>query len=185
MTRLRVLPTVALSFLCIPDALPAQEQEAQPVVTEGSRVRVTSPPLEHRLRGELVSLTGGYLVVLPDGRDVNETKLPWNQVTALDVSTGRRSNWLKGGLIGAGVSGALGLGLAAVACGQVECTGGEIPAFTAVSVGVGFAVGAGIGALSKRDRWEEVDLSTLEPVVSLLPERNHSPAIRIGLRLRI
>jgi len=64
-----------------------------------------------------------------------------------------------------------------------SCAALILPA-TLVFGGLGAGIGALIGS-DKRDRWESVDLSRLQPVVSLLPQRNHSPAICIGLRLRI
>jgi hypothetical protein len=113
-------------------------------------------------------------------------------VTRLDVSRGRHRKWGRGALIGGIVGGVLGLGLsvawAASDCpsisGSTGCDGERpgliIAASTAVS-GIGFGIiGAGIGALFKTDRWEEVPLDRLS--VSFAPKRDGRFALGLTYR---
>jgi hypothetical protein len=101
-------------------------------------------------------------------------------VTRLEVSQGRKSNALKGLLIGSivGVSTGVVVGLVvAESCWdhKVACAA----AGTAVVGVTGALVGLGIGALSKSDRWEEIPLDRLQ--VSIVPQRDG----RLGIGLSV
>jgi hypothetical protein len=183
-TRLQPLQLATLASLCIPLTALSQ-QEGQPVVTEGSRVRISSPLLEHRLVGTVVGIESNHVVIEPAEGD-SEVRLPRDQVAGLELSFGKKSKWVTGGLVGGAAGGAIGLGVALSACLTEEggCIGGAIPAFAAVSIGVGFGVGALIGNFIKADRWQEVSVETLrvEPMIS---QGTGLRGIALGLRLRI
>ena len=166
--------------------LQAQE-ETQPVVTEGSKVRVTTLTELGRIVGTLASVGEDHIVLdVSSPKNLGgSTQLAWDEVDQLEVSLGYKRQYLKGGAIGFGVGAVLGTALYASVSADQEKTFESFGALILVPVAVGTGVGLLIGGVSKKDQWERIDLATLEPVVSLLPQRNHSPAIRIGLRLRL
>lgn len=91
----------------------------------------------------------------------------WGRVTKFEISQGRKSNWLKGGAIGAGIGLVSGLLWAA---GEGALSDDEWSGLAVMGVGVvagaGFTLGALIGAASPSDRWLAVD-----PQVYAGPER--------------
>jgi hypothetical protein len=138
--------------------------EAQPLpaqVEAGSRVRVTtSPATPGRRIGTLVSLDTDTLRWSRwDTTSVIAVPVP--SVARLERSTGRRSNTgrgaMIGGLIGAGFG--LFLGIAASTDDGWDVGVDDMAAVTGIVGAGGLGVGAIIGSLSKRDRWEPVPLT--------------------------
>jgi MFS family permease len=106
-------------------------------------------------------------------------ELPLASVTRLEVSRGRKSHTLIGlgiGFIGGAAIGGL------VATGFDE-GGGDWGNYFLVGAAIGGAafgaIGAGIGALVKSDRWEEVPLDQLR--VSLVPQRDGRFALGLSV----
>ena len=137
-------------------ALPAQ-------VEAGSRVRVTTAPVSPLRRiGSLVSLDSDSLRY--SRWDTSSViALPLASVARLERSTGRRLNTgrgaMIGGLIGAGFGLFLGIAASTDNSGWWEVGVDDIAAVTAILGAGGAGVGALIGSLSRRDRWESVPLT--------------------------
>ena len=137
----------------------------------GDRVRVTAIAVEENRRyvdrtqryvGTLVALAGDSLVLATDG-----TTTTWRMpsVTRLDVYRGRKSAWLKGMIIGAGVAGAASFAFWAwflEGLSETDGTGDNGETWAIVGglslawAAGGALLGAGIGAQIRSDRWEEV-----------------------------
>jgi hypothetical protein len=119
----------------------------------GTRVRVLSTTVQTRVPGVVVAVDETVLTLAPEGG--LPLKIPVGSITGLDVSLGRKRNWLKG--LGIGVLSGVALGLAPsvdpMDCGPESlnfCSRGEaITGFTLLFGGLG----TGIGALIKSDRW--------------------------------
>jgi hypothetical protein len=150
-----------LVFLQLALVLEAQLLAAQ--VEAGSRVRVTTTPSSPGRRiGNLVSLDRDTLRW--SRRDTASViTVPITSVARLERSTGRRSNTgrgaLIGGLIGAGFGLFLGIAASTDNSGWWEVGAEDVAAVTAIVGAGGAGVGAIIGSLSKRDRWEPVLLT--------------------------
>jgi hypothetical protein len=139
----------------------AQSLTAQ--VEAGSRVRVTTVPASPGRRiGILVSLDRDTLR-WSRWDTTSVIAVPVASVARLERSTGRRSNTgrgaMIGGLIGAGFGLFLGIAASTDNSGWWEVGADDIAAVTAIVGAGGAGVGALIGSLSKRDRWEPVPLT--------------------------
>jgi hypothetical protein len=134
----------------------------------GSRMRVTTRVSDRWTEGVLISADLRSLSFVPDGAPPlgdNRFEVPTEAVTRLEVSTGKKRQWLPGLLIG------LGLGVAMGATVDVDaeqcelddnyfCSRGEaIAAMSASSAGIG----ALIGSLIKKEIWTPVTLEALGP----------------------
>jgi hypothetical protein len=180
-----VTSMLTVSLLVPLAALSAQEQ---PPVEAGSRIRVTAPTVgADELVGMCVEVDATRLRVQAE-EQASPLTISLTDVTRLEVSQGRKSNALAGlgiGFLGGAAIGAV-LGSAA---GREEggpetlCTGDktECAVFGAAVGGVAFgAIGAGIGALAKTERWEEVPLDRLR--VSIVPLRDGRFALGLSVR---
>ena len=154
-------------------------QEHPPAVEPGQRVRVTAPNLG------INKHTGVLAAVDSDTLLVDTLRVALASVTWLEVSRGQKSaigkgagiGFLVGAGLGAGVGFAFGKALEDIdAC---DCH----PAMMVVGgLGVGALgalIGAGVGAATKSERWEEVPLDQLR--VSFAPQRNG----RFGLSMSL
>jgi len=137
----------------------------------GIRVRVWTYSLPgERIEGTLRSADSGAVRLVPKSDQpllAEEMTLPAADVTRMDVALGKKRHWWQGAVIGA----ALGLAMAftddvdPVLCEvneNVLCSRGEALAVYGLT---STALGAGIGALIKTDRWTPVALDTLGPPV--------------------
>jgi hypothetical protein len=131
-------------------------------IEAGARVRVTTQPASPGRRiGSLVSLDGDSLRY-SRWDTTSVIALPLTSVDRLERSIGRRSNTgrgaMIGGLIGAGFGLFLGVAASTDNSGWWEVGVDDIAVATAIVGAGGAGVGALIGSLSKRDRWEPVPL---------------------------
>jgi hypothetical protein len=162
---LAVLGTGAPALAQAPPAPPSLKLPA------GIRVRVRTYSLPGQtIEGTLVSADSDGVSLVPRSDPPllgGEMKLPAADVTRMDVALGKKSHWWQGAVIGA----VLGLAVAftddvdPVLCEvneNVLCSRGEALAVYGLT---STAIGAGIGALIKTDRWTPVALDTLGPPV--------------------
>ena len=143
------------AFACLavitPDILAAQE--AEPSVQPGWRVRVTTKgpegPATESVTGEVERLSSDRMFVHSGGRSA---EILYDDMVALDVSDGVKSNWQKGLLYGV-VAG----GLVGVVAGVADETTDIAPAML-LGMGVGGGVGVLLGAMFKSEHWTRVPL---------------------------
>lgn len=153
----------SLSILALAALLPSVAWGQAATLAPGARVRVTSPSDNLKRHVSTVTEMRGDSIVVagPSG----SRTLAFANVTALDVSIGKRNNVSRYALIGLGV-GAL-VGVASVAAAEDDCEsdfGGcsyfvEESGIEAAAVGVisalGVVTGAIVGALHRTDRWQK------------------------------
>ena len=168
----------ALLFVCA-NALFASDTT---FVSQGARVKVF-PFGSRPVIGEVAKLSYDTLVILPEGNGSALTfhRRDWRKI---EIYQGKKSKWLKGGLIGGG--GGLAVGLALGLAAQEICDYGceSYPAVgAALGTAFGFGVGAGIGALNTSgERWKEVELPA-PPPVALNVGKDGSVRLAFSLRL--
>ena len=159
---------LTVAFLFVVEAV-AAAQEPPPslasVLTTGQRVRVHSNAEPRHVVGGVSAVDVGFVTVIPDG--LYPMKIPARSITGVDASRGRKRSWRKGLVVGLAVGVALGFALPvdAANCGSEGssfCSRGE--ALTGSTVAYG-AIGAGIGALIKSERWTPLEYGTSKPVV--------------------
>ena len=134
--------------------------------------------------GEVVKLAYDTLVIVPKGNGSAQTFYS-SDLRKIEVSQGTRSEWLRGGWIGAASGSVAGVILGAVSCnepkGFLSCSS---PSGAALVLGVlggavGFGMGAGVGALIKTERWEDAHL----PPVAL--NVGHDGSVRLAFSIRL
>jgi hypothetical protein len=123
-----------------------------------------------RVEGTLLGADSSAVTLVPKSDQPlvrSELTLPAADVTRLDVALGKKRHWWQGAVIGV----ALGLAMAftddvdPVLCEvneNVLCSRGEALAVYGLTSA---ALGAGVGALIKTDRWTPVALDALGPPV--------------------
>jgi hypothetical protein len=181
-------------FLAYTSALQASDTT---FVSQGARVRVKfeqetpvadpSGAISYRLEtvrrvGTATNLDSDTLVFLPEDAET-AVGIPSSKIEQIEVSQGRKSNWLKSGLIGGGIGLALGAGFGALI--QSTCDGGcsgAIAGFGGIGAAFGFGVGAGVGAASKSDRWVEAELPAPSPVALNV---GNDGSVRLAFSLRL
>lgn len=180
----------AVAFvLCLAVFVPLMSLSAQEPATiePGARVRVTAPDLGlQRSVGTCLAVSNDS-IRLQGGAGILD--IPLASMTALDVSRGRKSNALRGLLIGSIVGAPIGAVLGGVGSHRetptseapwcYEGTAACVASHALVVGAVGGLVGLGIGALSKTDRWEEVPLDQWR--VSLAVPRNGRWRVGVSL----
>lgn len=136
----------------------------------GARVRLQSLAAPGNwVKGVLVGADSTGVAIVPENAPplgANQLRLPSASVARFELATGKKRQWLWGLVVGA----ALGVAVGATAdvnpdtCDYTYsyefCSRGEA---VAASVAVLGAMGAGIGALVKTDRWTPVALDALAP----------------------
>ncbi len=152
-----------------------------PPIEPSERVRVTAPwvtsySTSGRMEATVVEQRGDTIQLKAEGFDALEATI--SSVTRLEVSGGQHRRWGRGALIGlvigAGIGAMSGPAIgAAVSAGpcfdQCTSTARDVAAGALLLAVPGALIGAGIGALIKTDRWEEVPLDRLS--VSFAPRR--------------
>lgn len=178
-------------FAALPVSLPAQAFPLGEPLTPGMRVRVTHPG-EGRRVGTIVALAPDTLSVRWAGNAADTARLPFDQVTRLEVSRGRqRDSRLArtgiGFLIGTGSGLLLGIAAAKSAdCGANDylgcsAAGGAAAMFFGL---VGGGVGAAVGAATagSHERWDRVPVPHRHVGLSISPQM-HGGRIAVSLSL--
>jgi hypothetical protein len=158
MTRRIIGAVLAATMPVVASAQESARTSLGQVVTVGSRVRLRSSALQGQPRGLVVALDDNVLTIATDSGGL-PVKVPLASVTDLEMSLGRKRNTLRG--LGIGVASGLIAGLAfpvnANDCGYYSsenfCSRGEA---LVGGLFTGAVLGAGIGALTKGDRWSPV-----------------------------
>jgi hypothetical protein len=163
---IRFVAVAGLVLAGRPDSAWAQSSPAYPVVV-GSRIRIEVPTvLEGRFEGTVKEIDEQSLLIELENRPV--IRVPRQAITQLDVSLGRRRQFRKGAMIGAGIGVLVIFGLNGEGIEESGVTKFE---YIAVGLIPGAIWGAGIGALVKAERWAAVPIA---------PASVSSPAIRGG-----
>jgi hypothetical protein len=162
----------------------------------GARVRLqTAAAPGHWMKGVLVSADSASIAIVPEEAPplgANQLRVPSASVARFELKTGGKRQWLIGLVAGVAVGVAVGAtaDVDPVACKydyNYECSRGEALAL----YGVGFAaMGAGIGALIKTDRWTPVALDALAPpapprVSGVAPRAHALPGGGVGLSVAV
>jgi len=156
----------SLATDALAQALPEPPALELPV---GTRVRVrTQAAPGDWIKGVLTGADSGAIALVPDGAPPlgpNQLRLPREAVTRFEMATGKKRQWLPGLVVGAVLGVALGFAVDVdpVLCEfdiNYYCSRGE--AVAAIG-GTSAAMGAGVGALVKRDVWTPVGLDALGP----------------------
>lgn len=171
---------LAAIFLAAPSA-GAQE------LRSGDRIRVNMHS------GDIGELIGVYHASEPENLVVYtgesaRAKIPWDDISRLQLSHGEQSNAGKGALIGLAIGGGLGL-VAVIATAADPCEGfcpgdpgtAGVVALGAVLAGAGAGVGALIGAATKSERWQTIPRQQWQ--IQVAPDLKGGVAIGISLRL--
>ena len=139
-----------------------------PDVVPGSRVRVSSPALASGPAvGSLMRLEPGS-ILLDQGKGQPALRVPLDPHVRLELSLGRKSQAVRGAMIGAAVGVAPGLLLT---FGD-DNDGGDVPSpavVAAMGAAGGALLGAAIGWAVKAEQWQEVGLPAAG--VSFVPLR--------------
>jgi len=139
-------------------------------IVAGERVRIsvssfikdqTPYQSQEKFTGVVVAFHNDTLVLNIEG-DCDSVAIPFRSIEKIEVSRGRKSNWLTGLVIGS-IGGALTLGLIATQeAGKESQTAGTYFLEGAAVGGLVFGVvGTGVGAFIKTERWEEVPLEKI------------------------
>jgi hypothetical protein len=135
----------------------------------GARVRLqTGTAGSQWLRGVLVGADSASVGIVPEEAPplgANQLRLPMSHVTRFELKTGSKRQWLRGLIVGVAAGVALGFAIEVdpVACtydNNYECSRGAALALGGATFG---AIGAGVGALVKTERWTPVALDALAP----------------------
>lgn len=127
--------------------------QPEPIVRLGDRVRVAVRGQGSRPIGALARLTADSMVI-------GDAAISRSNVTHLELSTGRKSRWLRG----LGIGFAAGVAAGAIVGAAHPCLDGEFTqlwcaaAFGVVGGAVGLPIGALIGSGSHTDRWRPIAL---------------------------
>ena len=142
-------------------------------VAPSERVRIIRLNAYPPLIGTTIRSTPDTLWLIQAGQ-AQPTAVPLGAGIRLERSLGRHSHTLAGALVGAGVGAALTLFFLSGFCGgDTLCDGDEQVRAAAVFGLPSIALGAGIGAMIRTERWE--------PISSGVPSR--TPTLQLGLRV--
>jgi hypothetical protein len=139
---------------------------------------VLSTAVQARVRGVVVAVDETVLTLAPEGGP--PLKVPLRSLTRMDVSLGQRRNTLQG--LGIGVLSGIAMGLAFSVdpenCGPDTtnfCSRGEAIAGGTLVLG---ALGTGIGALIKSERWAPISVGLQSPGVA----RGRAVGVAVAIR---
>lgn len=185
---------LALLVLVFAAAVPVALAQAPPAppplrLPAGVRTRVWTHSLpNHRIEGTLLSADSTAVTLVPKSNQPlmgGEMRLPTPDVTRLEVALEKKRHWWQGALIGAAVGVALAFtdDVDPVLCEvneNVLCSRGE----AILVYGLGStAMGAGIGALIKTDRWTPVALDAFGPPSPPRVGESRAPlSVRVSFR---
>ena len=153
---------LGVSTFLLPGAARSQEQPnvGSPLAV-GNRIRLLAPTVvSGRIEGMVIQID--ETSVLVGMNDRVPMSVPRQAIAELDVRLGQKRQWRKGMIIGAAVT-ALSV---AVLCAGDQCSSSDTGLILGL-VAEGAAIGAGIGALFKADRWGPVPLDRVR--VGLAP----------------
>ena len=185
-----VLPFILVA-LVVTTGSPLAAQEAP--VEPGARVRVKAPPQQPDwLVGTVSGLSSDSLVLKTEG---GERRFLWTDLEWVQIHQGKQNHVVAGAALGTVGGLLLGLLLNAALedcpaetpqfprdiglfCAE-EGERGKIYAYTAL---LGAGVGTLLGLLWRTERWEDIGVRQLEPVVTLWRQPDRSLAIMAGLR---
>jgi hypothetical protein len=157
---IRFVVAAGLVLAGAPHSAWAQSNPALPVVA-GSKVRIEAPAvLAGRFVGTVKEIDDQSVLI--EVADQPAIRVPRQAITQLDVSDGRRRQFLQGAMIGAGIGAVL------FAIEARAYSGAGVGGMSAVAgqAMVGGAIwGVGIGALIKKDHWIAVPMAPV-PVSS-------------------
>lgn len=151
----------ALTILAVALFFPAIAETQSPALAAGARVRVTSPRDDlNRYVGTLMELRDDSVVVAgPRG----SRTIALDNVTALDVSAGTRTQIARSALIGFGAGAVLGGIWGAAAYDGPDfffSSAAQMGAFSGLVFGsIGLVAGGVVGAMNRTDRWEPREFS--------------------------
>ncbi len=153
----------------------AQAGEKRPL-SEGSLVRVTAPSVSKgRLTGTLLEANEREIVLALPGSEPKA--IPRAAVKRLEWSRGHSRHPIFGAVVG-GILGGAFLAAASVAmCDAASCSP-SMEAFV-VGVGLGALPGAGVGALVKTRRWDDVEPAKVR--FSLTPVRGRGVGVKLAV----
>jgi hypothetical protein len=135
----------------------------------GARVRVQTMAAPGAwIKGILVSADSASVALVPENAPplgVNQLRVPSASVGRFELQTGSKRHWLYGLVAGVALGVAVGFSMDVdpVACEydmDYMCSRGEAVAYSGLGFG---AIGAGIGALVKTERWTPVAIDALAP----------------------
>lgn len=155
-------------------------------LSPGRRVRIATarhqPPSE-RLVGELHAIESGSLRVQPSDPTASTLDVPLTSINRLEVYRGRKRRTKEGAAVGAIIYGVLVGGLA-LALGDSACEGTCTRGFVAEAVGplvIVAGLGAGVGSLFHKDKWEPVSVPAVRSAVEIRPQRD---GVRVSFSYR-
>jgi hypothetical protein len=163
------LPSVAPVVAPTPQSAPPVAEPALLTLPMGARVRLrTDAAPGGWMKGILASADSASVAIVPENAPPlggSQLRVPSASIARFEMATGTKRQWLPGLIAGAAFG--LLIGVTAdvdpVACQydiDYECSRGEA---LALYGGTMAAVGAGVGALVKRDVWTPVALDALAP----------------------
>jgi hypothetical protein len=185
----RLIAALFLLLLARPDALIGQAAAPATQLRPGTRVRITTRDGEKPRVTTVVAHNGDTLLVRSP--EFNTLPLPLDQISRLEVSTGRHRNVAKGMVLGTGIGGTVGGLLGAVTyqpCESTEFMGcflapkdrQESAVMGGVVGGVlGFVIGS-LAGLARHDDWKQVPLDARRVSATVRP-RGHGAALGVAL----
>ena len=161
----------------------------QPALAPGARVRISAPEVSpgDRLIGSVIAVSADTILMRveqPATWASDTAAIPYGSITRLDVSRGRKSAIVPGLLVGMGAGGIAGAALGATdltRCRNDRDIGvGGCLIFEGLFVAGGGLVGAVLGAVIRRDRWEQVPPDRVR--VGLAPGPGRAVTIAVAIR---
>lgn len=175
------ISTLLLLGLVVPTPLAAQAANG---LAPGSRIRVAAPTVtDARAAGSLDSIDAAALhLTLQDG---GRLTVPRRAVESIEVSTGRRSHWVRGAGIGALVGLAFSGTLAIVGANQgdselTSLDNAMYGAFIVITTAGSAVVGGITGAFIRTEQWEPVPAENVQ--VGVRPVAGGGLGIGVSLR---
>jgi len=173
----RPIAALLLLLLARPDALVAQAKAPAPAASlvPGARVRIATRDEAKSRIAIVVAHTADTLSVrLPEFS--NTVAMPLDEITRLDVSTGRHRNMVKGIVAGTVAGGTVGALFGAISYQKCTSQCFLAPEDRAQSAAVGGVVGGALGfvvgsltGLARQDDWKRVPLEGKRVAVSVRP----------------